>query len=217
MSLKYEPASEPLHISVKSRSIPATHLGIHGAISPHSGRVCVKSLRSSFTGLYPHDDWCVFTRGCIPRRLMGRALRIRTVNLGGGEADARLLSQVVRAGGGWVRRRVPRERHAWVFSQVKTVFVLAGEDPQAETGGQVPPERLRVGRRGIKPLSQKERLVCYCRTTSASTAPRTSRRMCCPTHCASYCAPCQPLLRAFSGWIRSPPPTSALPIGVAPT
>ena len=23
---------------------------------------------------------------------------------------------------------------------------------------------------------------------------RTSRRMCCPTHCASYCAPCQPLL-----------------------
>ena len=31
--------------------------------------------------------------------------------------------------------------------------------------------------------------------------------MCCPTHCASYCAPCQPLLRAFSGWIRSPPPT----------
>ena len=25
--------------------------------------------------------------------------------------------------------------------------------------------------------------------------------------CASYCAPCQPLLRAFSGWIRSPPLT----------
>ena len=34
------------------------------------------------------------------------------------------------------------------------------------------------------------------------------RRMCCPTHCASYCAPCQPLVRAFSGWIRSSPPTS---------
>jgi len=30
-----------------------------------------------------------------------------------------------------------------------------------------------------------------------STAPRTSRKMCCPTHCASYRAPCQPLLRAF--------------------
>ena len=27
------------------------------------------------------------------------------------------------------------------------------------------------------------------------------------SHCADYCAPCQPLLRAFFGWIRSPPPT----------
>ena len=62
----------------------------------------------------------------------------------------------------------------------------------------------RVRARGETP---EERLVFYCRTTSASTAPYTSRRMCCPTHCASYCAPCQPLLRAFSGWIRSPPPT----------
>jgi hypothetical protein len=45
---------------------------------------------------------------------------------------------------------------------------------------------------------------------SASTAPctsSTSRRMCCPTHCASYCAPCQPLWRAVLGWIRSPPST----------
>ena len=48
-----------------------------------------------------------------------------------------------------------------------------------------------------------ETLVLYCRTTSASTAPCTSRRMCCPTH--SYRAPCYPLLRAFSRWIRSPP------------
>ena len=36
----------------------------------------------------------------------------------------------------------------------------------------------------------EERLVFYCQTTSVSTAP-------CPTHRASYCAPCQPLLRAF--------------------
>ena len=46
------------------------------------------------------------------------------------------------------------------------------------------------------------RLVFYCRTITASTAPNTSKRMCCPTHCASHCAPCQPLLRAlpaFSG------------------
>ena len=50
-----------------------------------------------------------------------------------------------------------------------------------------------------------EKLVCYRRTTSASTAPRTSRRMCCP-HCAGYCAPCRPLWRVFSEWIRSSPP-----------
>jgi len=52
-----------------------------------------------------------------------------------------------------------------------------------------------------------DRLVFYCRTTSASTAPCTSRRMCSLMHCASYCAPRQPLLPAFFGWIRSPPPT----------
>ena len=56
-------------------------------------------------------------------------------------------------------------------------------------------------------VSRLARLVFYCRTTSVSTAPCKSRRMFCPTHRASYCAPCQPLLRAFSGWIRSPPPT----------
>ena len=54
---------------------------------------------------------------------------------------------------------------------------------------------------------QRERSLIYCRTASASTAPRTSRSICCPTDCASYCAPCQPLLRAFPDWIRSPPPT----------
>jgi len=44
-----------------------------------------------------------------------------------------------------------------------------------------------------------QRLVFYCRTTSASTAPCTSRRMCCPTHCASYCA-CIELRCAFNAW-----------------
>jgi len=62
--------------------------------------------------------------------------------------------------------------------------------------------------RVVTPCDQ--RLVFYCRTASASTAPCTSRRMCYPTHCANYCAPCQPLLRAFSGWVRSPPPTCLL-------
>ena len=28
------------------------------------------------------------------------------------------------------------------------------------------------------------------------------------THCATFCTPCQPLLRAFSRWIRSPPPSN---------
>ena len=31
--------------------------------------------------------------------------------------------------------------------------------------------------------------------------------------CASYCAPCQQLLREFSGWIRSPPPTQVCESG----
>ena len=39
-----------------------------------------------------------------------------------------------------------------------------------------------------------QRLVFHCRTTSASTAPCTSRRMCCTTRCASYCAPMNPAL-----------------------
>ena len=38
------------------------------------------------------------------------------------------------------------------------------------------------------PPQISEGLVIYCRTTSASTAPCTSRRTCCPAHCASYCA-----------------------------
>ena len=42
------------------------------------------------------------------------------------------------------------------------------------------------------------RLVFHCPTTSASTANCTSRSMCFLTHCASYCALCQPLLLAFS-------------------
>jgi len=57
-----------------------------------------------------------------------------------------------------------------------------------------------------------EMLVFCCQTTSASTAPCTSRMMCCPPHCASNGAPCQPLLPAFSGGIRSPPPTWSRPL-----
>jgi len=42
-------------------------------------------------------------------------------------------------------------------------------------------------------------LVIYCQTTGVSAAHAT--------HCATYCTPCRPLRRAFSGWIRTPPPT----------
>ena len=47
-----------------------------------------------------------------------------------------------------------------------------------------------------------KRLVMYCQPTSVSTAHTT--------HCDTYCTPCRPLIRAFSGWIRTPPPTSDL-------
>ena len=40
-----------------------------------------------------------------------------------------------------------------------------------------------------------QRLVIYCQTTSVSAAHAT--------HCATYCTPCRPLIRAFSGWIRT--------------
>ena len=53
--------------------------------------------------------------------------------------------------------------------------------------------------REVSKSTRGERLVSYCQTASASTAPCTSRRMCCPTHCASYCAPCQPLLDVHVG------------------
>ena len=47
-----------------------------------------------------------------------------------------------------------------------------------------------------------ERLVIYCQTTGVSAAHAT--------HCATYCTPCRPLIRAFSGWIRTPPPTFSI-------
>ena len=51
----------------------------------------------------------------------------------------------------------------------------------------------------------------YCRTTSASTAPGNFRRMYCPKNCASSCSPCQPLLRAFFGWIQTLTPHTLSP------
>ena len=47
------------------------------------------------------------------------------------------------------------------------------------------------------PLLCKRYLYLHRKTTS--TAPCLSSRTCGPTHCARYCAPCQPLLQAYSG------------------
>ena len=44
-----------------------------------------------------------------------------------------------------------------------------------------------------------DRLVIYRQTTGVSAEHAT--------HCATYCTPCRPLIRAFSGWIQTPPPT----------
>ena len=46
-------------------------------------------------------------------------------------------------------------------------------------------------------ICPEERLVIYCQTTGVSAAHAT--------HCATFCTPCRPLIRAFSGWIRTPP------------
>ena len=45
-------------------------------------------------------------------------------------------------------------------------------------------------------------LVIYCRTTTVSAAHAKQ--------CATYCTPRRSLIRAFSGWIRTLPPTKAI-------
>ena len=59
---------------------------------------------------------------------------------------------------------------------------------------------LYLGRVSLIDEATGERLVIYCQTTGVSAAHAT--------HCATYCSPCRPLRRAFSGWIRTPPPTA---------
>ena len=53
-------------------------------------------------------------------------------------------------------------------------------------------------------VARIERLVFHCQTTSVSVAHAT--------HCASYCTPCRPLTRAFSGWNRILPPNLYRPL-----
>ena len=89
---------------------------------------------------------------------------------------------------------------------------------QIDFVGELTSQRHLINSRSTKPRPRtkpsprwsapapRNRLLFFCRTTSARTAPCTSRRMCCPMHCASCCAPCQPLLREFFGRIRSTRP-----------
>jgi hypothetical protein len=49
-------------------------------------------------------------------------------------------------------------------------------------------------------LNPKKILITYCQTSSVSAAHAP--------HCATYCTPCRPLIRAFSGWILTPHPPS---------
>ena len=49
------------------------------------------------------------------------------------------------------------------------------------------------------PSGVRESLVIYCQRTGVRAAHAA--------HCATYCTLYRPLIRAFSGWIRTPPPT----------
>ena len=63
---------------------PNPELRWHGEdISPYSGRDSVKSLRSSYTGLYPHDDWTAGRRSeerdvGLRCRVQGEGFRVQS-------------------------------------------------------------------------------------------------------------------------------------------
>jgi hypothetical protein len=52
-----------------------------------------------------------------------------------------------------------------------------------------------------RPRQHEERSAIYCQKNSISVAHAT--------HCAPSCTPCRPLIRAFSGWILTPPPKAS--------
>ena len=77
------------------------------------------------------------------------------------------------------------------YTQDLTPYTLQTLNSEPEpwylTGFRVPVWGFELSVQASGPYSSKI-LVFSCRTTSASTAPCTPRRMCCLTHCASYCA-----------------------------
>ena len=55
--------------------------------------------------------------------------------------------------------------------------------------GGLPPPEVDCRNRATRIITVPQRLVVYCRKTSASNAPCTSRRTCCRTHCAHHRSP----------------------------
>ena len=76
------------------------------------------------------------------------------------------------------------------------MMVLRGGGGSFERGTTV---RGYQSQTAAQPTRVSERLVIYCQTTGVIAAHAT--------HCATYCTPCRPLIPAFSGRIRTPPPT----------
>ena len=70
--------------------------------------------------------------------------------------------------------------------------VLTRGGPVPIRASQVSPiQQLSFSNKHVPGPGQEDILVSYCRAASVSSAPCKPRRMCCPTHCASYCAPWQ--------------------------
>ena len=93
-----------------------------------------------------------------------------------------------------------RQRHLLLSRPRSTCHAKSGRGGVSHLKLSLIFEREEVIQRHIPAFQNGERLVIYCQTTGVSAAHAT--------HCATYCTPCRPLIRAFSGWIRTPPPTS---------
>jgi hypothetical protein len=127
----------------------------------------------------------------------------------GWDAVTKGLAWVARAGGGpseWhlachptPYTPTPCTSHPATNTLHSTPYTLhpkpnGGKEPQPLCRGR---ERLIHLPKSLH-HSLAERLKIYCQITGVSAAHAM--------HCATYCTPCRPLIRAFSGWIRTPPP-----------
>ena len=109
-------------------------------------------------------------------------------------------------------RSFPRTSFNFKTQRRRTARCRAGKEQLKRVESLLPQNKAQIKTRTwprlsslcrIRSTAAPERLVIYCQTTGFSAAHAT--------HCATYCTPCRPLTRAFSGWIRTPPPTTAAP------